>query len=98
MSPAESTLVKRFPRDEKYGRNYIKTAAKPGVLAFRNDKAGWMPKVRRETMRVGAKTFALVSWCGGEWEVYRIESDGYTETFLGYMRDIVVKLAKGEVR
>lgn len=72
----------------------MKADGRRSVLAFRNEKAGWCPKVRRETMTVGARTFALISWCGGEWEVYRIEADRFTETFLGYARDVIGRIAR----
>lgn len=98
MSPAERTLSARFPASEKYGRNYAAATNKPGVLAFRNERAGWMPKLRTEKMTVGGKAFKLISYCGGEWEVYRIEADDYTETFLGYARDIIARLAKGTIK
>lgn len=98
MSHAERTLTSHFPASEKYGRNYTRATNKPGVLAFRNAPRDWMPKLRSEKLTVCGRAYKLVSFQGGEWEVYRIEADDFTETFLGYARDMLARLAKGTVR
>lgn len=76
----------------------VRIAPRRGVLAFRHDRRGpWgeTPTLRSESLRVGARVYRLVSYRGGEWEVYRVDADGL-ELFLGYAPDAIRWLARGK--
>lgn len=54
---------------------------------------GGVPALRRETLRVGDRTYKLVSFRGGEWEAYEVDPSGL-EMFLGYAVDVIRVIAK----
>ncbi len=78
-------------------QSYVKIETR-SVLAWRNERAEkWgAPRIRTETITVGAQDFKLLSWCGGPWEVYRVTMSGPEkglEIFLGYAPDAIRAIA-----
>lgn len=69
----------------------LKASAIPGVLypKWRSDR------LKFARLSFGGRDYKIVQYCGGKWEIYRIEDDHFTETFLGYDTDILPSLLRG---
>lgn len=91
-----------------YAWNQPRVEVRPGVISFLQhpDASGYpgslYPTWRSANLRwarvsVFGCDFKLVSFRGGSWEIYRVEDDGFTETFLGYEQDVLPSLLRGAV-
>lgn len=96
--------LERLRRD--YGWKSPRVELRPGVISFLQhpDASGypgalypaWRSKyLRQAKVSVFGRAFKLVSFRGGKWEIYRVEDDGFTETFLGYEQDVLPGLLRG---
>jgi hypothetical protein len=102
MSPAEKKLTLPGTKRSSWSPQHISVSYKRGVLAFRNENQRLFPPVsdvRREVLRVGSQDYAIVSWRGGEWEVYRVTMSGPEkglEIFMGYAPDAIKAICHGK--
>lgn len=71
------------------GRRYVAVQSLGGRILAAHGSEPTRRSVKRSEVTVGERHFVLVSWHGGDVEVYRVESDNYTETFVGYARDAI---------
>ncbi len=98
-------------RLERIRRTYywgpqVHVDVRPGVIAFIQPlKASGYPgalypawkseRIKQATVTAFGRNFKLVQFCGGKWEIYRIEDDGFAESFLGYDTDVLPSLLRG---
>lgn len=84
----------------------VKVDVRPGVIAFLQPLSAspipgsFFPKWRSERIKqakvsVFGRSYKLVQFDGGRWEIYRIEDDNFTESFLGYDSDVLPQLLRG---
>lgn len=98
-------------RLERLHRSYVwgpqvQVDVRPGVISFLQhpDASGYPGSLypawksnhlRQAKVSVFGRDFKLVQFRGGSWEIYRIEPDGFTESFLGYDSDVLPSLLRG---
>lgn len=78
------------------GRRYIAIQSLGGQIIASHGSEPTRRSVKRGEVTVGDCRFVLISYQDGDVEVYRVESDNYTETFVGYARD-AIKCIIGEL-
>ncbi len=98
--------LERLQRAYDWRTPRIRVDVQPGVISFLQhpDASGYpgslypawkSTHLRWARIHVFGLDFKLVSFRGGSWEIYRVEADGWTETFLGYEQDVLPSLLRG---